>query len=51
MGYINQQVVDFYNYISEYIPVPAQRMVTRQTLTPTAIVTANPLVPNFINAS
>lgn len=28
-----------------------QRMVTRQTLTPTTIVTANPLVPNLINAS
>lgn len=28
-----------------------QRMTTRQTLTPTAIVTANPLAANFINAS
>ena len=29
--------------------VPAQRFPTRQTLTPTAIVTANPLVPDIIN--
>lgn len=39
------------NGCSEEEYVPAQRMVTRQTLTPTAIVTANPLAANFINAS